>query len=84
MFTSEYFVVFPEGDAQEIPGRLPINAVVDINGSPLSLPLPTNRIIAFRVVKIKTDEHRGGSETYHFLELLSADELRAYTSGGLR
>ena len=78
MFISEFFIVFPEGDVQEISGRLPINAIVDINGNPLSLPLPTNRIIAFRVARIKADEKKGGNETYHFLELLSAEELLEY------
>jgi hypothetical protein len=80
MFTNEFFVIFPEGDVQEISGRLPINAVVDINGRPLPLPLPTNRMIAFRVIKIKTDENKGGNETFHFLELLSVEELLAYTN----
>ena len=80
MFTAEYFIIFPEGDVQEIPGRLPINVIVDINGNQLSLPLPTNRMIAFRVAKISTSEKKGGSETYHFLELLSADELLEYTA----
>ena len=79
MFTNEFFIVFPEGDVQEISGRLPINAVVDINGSQLPLPLPTNRMIAFRVARIKTDENKGGNETYHFLELLSAEDLLEYT-----
>ena len=82
MFTNEYFIVFPEGDVQEIPGRLPINAIVDVNGRPLSLPLPTNRMIAFRVAKIKTDERKGGAETLHYLELLNAGELLAYTGRG--
>jgi hypothetical protein len=78
MFTNEYFIVFPEGDIQETVGRLPINAVVDLNGKPLSLPLPTNKMIAFRVARIKTDEKKGGNETYHYLELLSAEELLEY------
>jgi len=79
MFISEYFIVFPEGDAQEIQGRLPFNAIVDMNGNVLSLPLPTNKMIAFKVAGIKTDEKKGSSETYHFLELLSAEELIEYT-----
>jgi hypothetical protein len=78
MFINEYFIVFPEGDTQEIKGRLPINAVVDINGNILSLPLPTNKMIAFRVTRIKTDEKKGSSETYHFLDLLTAEELLEY------
>jgi len=79
MFISEYFIVFPEGDVQEIEGRLPFNAIVDINGNVLSLPLATNKMIAFKVAGIKTDEKKGSSETYHFLELLSAEELIEYT-----
>jgi hypothetical protein len=33
-------------------------------------------MIAFRVYRIKVNENRGGSETLHYLELLSAEELR--------
>ena len=75
MFTNEYFMVFPEGDVQEINRRLPFNSLVDMNGNALYPPLPTNRMIVFRVDRIKTDENKGGNKTYHFLELLSADEL---------
>ena len=79
MFLSEYFIVFPEGDVQEIKERLPFNAIVDMNGNVLSPPLSTNKMIAFRVTRIKTEEKKGTSETYHFLELLSANELIEYT-----
>ena len=78
MYISEYFIVFPEGDVQEIQGRLPFNALVDMNGNVLSPPLPTNKMIVFKVDGIKTDEKKGSSETYHFLELLSAEELLEY------
>jgi len=74
----EYYIVFPEGDTQEIQGRIPFNALVDINGNVLSLPLPTNKMIVFKVSGIKTDEKLGLSQTYHFLELLSAKELMEY------
>jgi hypothetical protein len=43
---NEYFIVFPEGDMQEISGRIPIHEIVDTNGSSLPLPLSTNRITA--------------------------------------
>jgi hypothetical protein len=79
MFISEYFMVFPEGDVQEIRGRLPFNAIVDMNGNVLSPPLPTNKMIAYKVAAIKTEEKKGSSETYHFLDLLSAGELLEYT-----
>jgi hypothetical protein len=78
MFISEYFIVFPEGDVQEVDGRLPFNAIVDMNGNVLDLPLPTNKMIAFKITGIKTDEKKGSSETYHYLELLSAEELLDY------
>ena len=79
MFIQEYFIVFPEGDVQEIRGRVPFNALVDMNGNVLSAPLPTNKMIVFRVDAIKTEEKKGSSETYHFLELLSAEELLEFT-----
>ena len=78
MFITEHFIVFPEGDAQEIGGRLSLNQLVDINGNPLALPLPTNRMIVFRVAKISTNEYKGGKEIYHYLEQISARELLEY------
>jgi hypothetical protein len=81
MFIPEYFIVFPEGDTQEIHGRLMLNQLVDVNGKPLNLPLPTNRMVVFQVAKIKTDEYKGGSATYHFLEQVSAMELLEYVKG---
>jgi hypothetical protein len=82
MFMQEYFIVFPEGDVQEIQGRLPINGIVDMNGRPLALPLPTNKMIAFQVTRIQTRENKGGNETFHHLELLSAEELISYAKRG--
>ena len=78
MFMTDYFIVFPEGDSQEIRGRLSLNMLVDINGNPLDLPLPTNKMIVFRVAKIRTNDYKGGSETYHYLEQLSSRELLEY------
>jgi len=78
MFMTEYFIVFPEGDTQEIRGRLSLNQLVDVNGNPVELPLPTNRMVVFQVAKVKTNDYKGGCETYHFLEQLSAQELLEY------
>ena len=78
MFMTEYFIVYPDGDSQEIQGRLRLNQLVDVNGNPLPLPLPTNRMVVFRVNKIKTNDYKGGNETYHYLEQLSAMELLDY------
>ena len=79
MFINEYFIVFPEGDIQEIQGRLPFNSLVDMNGNVLYPPLPTNKMIAFKVSSIKTEEKKGSNETFHYLDLLSAEELLEYT-----
>ena len=75
MHMEEFYIVFPEGDTQEIQNRIRLNTLVDVNGNPLPLPLPTNRMIAFRVARVQTKENKGSSETYHFLELMSAGEL---------
>jgi hypothetical protein len=76
----EFYIVFPEGDVQEIPERLPFNTLVDMYGNLLDLPLPTNKMIAFRVARIKTNVNKGSNETFHFLELMSADELLPYAA----
>jgi len=78
MFVSESFIVFPEGDAQEINWRLALNQLVDMNGRPLSTPLPTNRMIVFQVSKIRTNDYKGGNEIYYYLEQVSAEELLEY------
>jgi hypothetical protein len=78
MLIREFFIVFPEGDVQEISGRLSVNELVDVNGNSLDLPLPTNKMIVFRVARITVRENRGSHETFHFLELMSAEELAPY------
>ena len=75
MFMQEFYIVFPEGDVQEVQGRIRVNTLVDVNGNPLPLPLPTNRMIVFRIARVQTKENKGSSETYHYLELMSAGEL---------
>jgi hypothetical protein len=75
MFYEEFYIVFPEGDVQEVPERLPFNALVDMNGNVIYPPLATNKMIVFRVNRIKTNENKGSNETFHFLELMSANEL---------
>jgi hypothetical protein len=79
MTLDEFYVVFPEGGCQEVPGSIGIDDLVDMNGLPLALPLPTARMIAYRVVKIRRTEERGIRSTYHYLELVPAFELVAFT-----
>lgn len=72
------YIVYPEGDIQEIPHTLGINHLVDINGFPLPLPLPTDRMIAYEVYKITKEENRREASTYYHLALLRRDELTQY------
>lgn len=78
MYSEENFIVFPEGDIQEIPERLSINMLVDINGNPVPLPLRTTKTLVYRISQISKKEHRGGCEIYHYLEQLTAAELAEY------
>jgi hypothetical protein len=75
----ENWVVFPDGENREITHCIGIGDIVDINGYPLSLPLPTNRMIAYHVAGKRMAEERGIVTTKYYLEQLNADELMAYT-----
>jgi hypothetical protein len=78
MFIEDFYIIFPEGDVQEVSGRLRVNQLVDVNGNPVPLPLPTNRMIVFRIERVETRENKGKSEVYSYLELMSAEELLEY------
>lgn len=71
-------VVYPDGDTQEIGWQLTINTVVDLNGNPLQLPLPTAKMIAYRVYRKSTREDRGEETTSYYLELLNRDSIMEY------
>jgi len=75
----EFHLVFPDGQTQEITHQLRGSELVDMNGQPLSLPLPTNRMLAYRVSRKRTAEDRGLVVTWYFLEQLSALDLLEYT-----
>ncbi|TFG64489.1 MAG: hypothetical protein E4H36_02825 [Spirochaetales bacterium] len=72
------FIVYPEGDIQEIPHNLRVNQVVDINGFPLKLPTGSTKMIAFRVFRVSSEEKTGEVNNFHYLELLNTSELREY------
>jgi len=71
-------IIYPEGDELEIEHALTINELVDLNGFPLNLPLPTSRMIVYRIMKITTDTYKGGETIKYFLELLTKYELEEY------
>lgn len=78
MFKTSHYIVYPEGDIQEIGHWLKINQLVDLNGYPLQVPLPSERMIAYRVIKISTKSSRHTEERYYELELVPVHELTEF------
>ncbi len=78
----ENYIVYPEGERQEIQRSLQINQVVDLNGSPLHISWPPPRVIAYRIHRVSTREERGYQRRYHYAELMSMAELQSYARGG--
>ena len=74
----EYYMVFPDGDMQEIAQPLSIGTLFDMNGNRLTPPLPTNRMIVYEVCGKRTREEKGITATYYTMEQLTADELLSY------
>ena len=68
-------IVYPDGDSQEIEHTLSINQLVDINGFPLAPPLPTTRMIVYRVFRISTESLKGEDIIRYYLEQLWRDEM---------
>ncbi|TFG84552.1 MAG: hypothetical protein E4H20_02875 [Spirochaetales bacterium] len=69
------YIVYPDGDRQETDRLLRMNEVVDMNGRPLTLPLMTIRMIAYRVFKVRHVEERGQLDILFYLELVPPHEL---------
>jgi len=72
------WIVYPDGDRQETQRTLRVDDIVDMNGFPLPMPPPSERMIAYRVFKIRRVEERGELDVLQYLELLSASELREF------
>jgi hypothetical protein len=68
-------VIYPDGEGQDIEHKLTINQLVDLNGSPLRLPLQNPKTIVFRVFKRTRREIMGVDTTKYFLELVPVTEL---------
>jgi len=77
----ERCVAYPEGDKKEIEHQLTVNQLVDLNGNPISLPLPTSRMIVYRVWKVSTRQERHTEETTYHLELVTRPELESIRTG---
>ncbi len=60
-----------------------MNQLVDLNGNVLALPLPTSRMIVYRVWKVSTETtHRHEENVFYHLELVTRPELQSAASGG--
>ena len=73
-------IMYPEGDSREIEHSLSINQLVDINGFPLTPPLPTAKMIVYRVFRIATESLKGEDIVRYYLEQLWRDELEELVS----
>lgn len=75
-------IVYPEGDTREIEHGLRVNQLVDLNGNPLALPLPSSRMIVYRVWKVSTRAERHTEELLYHLELVTRPELESASREG--
>ena len=76
------FIIYPEGDSREIEHELRVNQLVDLNGNPLALPLPSTRMIVYRVWKISTRAERHTEQISYHLELVTRPELESVSKRG--
>ena len=67
-------IVYPEGDCIEIERELSLNDLVDINGSPVRLPLSTPKTIVYRVYRKSTSDTNNGPVIRFYLEQLNISE----------
>ncbi len=74
----EYYIIYPDGEKQEISGPVSIGTFLDINGNQLPHQLPTNKMIVYQVQGKQTMEERGIVQTVYILEQLDAEELLDY------
>lgn len=70
-------IVYPEGDFIEIEHDLRVNEIVDINGNPIRLPIPTPKMIVFRVYRKSTSDTNNGPVIRYYLEQLSLSETES-------
>jgi hypothetical protein len=75
-------LVYPEGDTREIEWPLRFNQLVDVAGRPLQTPLPTVRMLAYRVRGVANEETRNEYVTRYVLEQLFPDDLAEYVDSG--
>ena len=75
MTSTTYKLKYPEGDEIEIRNALNFNQLVDINGNPVRTPIPSPKMIIYRVFRVSTTEERKEITIYYYLELIVGEEL---------
>jgi hypothetical protein len=71
-------LVYPEGDTQEIDWPLRFSQIVDVAGKPMRTPLPTVRMLAYRVSRIDSEDTRNEHIVRYHLEQMLPDDLAPY------
>ena len=74
----EYYIIYPDGEKQEISSPVSIGTFLDINGNQLPQRLPTNKMIVYQVQSKRTIENRGIVQIIYVVEQLDAQELLDY------
>ncbi|RKX86223.1 MAG: hypothetical protein DRP58_04740 [Spirochaetes bacterium] len=77
MTNTTYILKYPEGDEIEIRNAPNFNQIVDMNGNPIRIPIPSPKMIVYRVYKVSTTEERKEITKYYYLELIVGQELLA-------
>jgi len=75
MTSTTYKLKYPEGDEIEIRHALNFNQIVDINGNSIRTPIPSPKMIVYRVFRVSTSEERKEITKYYYLELIVGQEL---------
>ncbi len=75
MTSITHILRYPEGDEKEIEQSLNFNQIIDLNGRPISTPIPSPKMIIYRVFRVSTKEERGEVIKYYYLELIVGEEL---------
>ncbi len=69
---------YPDGGTQESARAVRPGALLDVNGNPLGLPLPTMRMLVYRAWKVSSESTRNEEITHYWLEQVPPGELRDY------
>ncbi|OHD29226.1 MAG: hypothetical protein A2086_16675 [Spirochaetes bacterium GWD1_27_9] len=73
----EYYIIFPEGEKQQVSAPLDFGDIVDINGIRYKKEQLSPRQIAYQVTGMKKEHNFKETTIFYKLELLNRDEVMA-------